>query len=116
MTVTTDWTTHASERLIDLVSKAHDASHYLLVPRTVVTAHSTAEVAEVMAGAARDGRTLTFRSGGTSLSGQALSADILLDVRGNFRGVVVLDDGARVRCQPGATIRSVNARLHLLGS
>ena len=54
---------------------------------------------------------LTFRSGGTSLSGQAGTDGILLDTRMNFRGIQVLDGGARVRCQPGATVRAVNARL-----
>ena len=54
---------------------------------------------------------LTFRSGGTSLSGQAGGDGVLVDVRRHFRDVEVLDDGARVRVQPGVTVRQVNARL-----
>ena len=54
---------------------------------------------------------LTFRSGGTSLSGQAVTDGILVDTRRHFRGIEVLDDGARVRVGPGATVRQVNARL-----
>ncbi|MEK8228289.1 FAD-binding oxidoreductase [Oerskovia sp. M15] len=34
-----------------------------------------------------------------------------MDTRTRFTRVEVLDDGARVRCQPGATLRSVNGRL-----
>jgi len=98
-------------RLIDRVGMAHDASHYLLIPEVVITATDTAHVASVMAQARRDGKHVTFRSGGTSLSGQALSDSILLDVRKNFRGVTVLDGGERVRCQPGATILNINAHL-----
>lgn len=94
---------------------AHDASHYLVTPRAVVTASSAADVAAVMRQASAEGRKVTFRSGGTSLSGQALSGDVLLDVRQNFRGVTVLDDGLRVRCEPGATIRNVNAHLARFG-
>ena len=59
----------------------------------------------------RLGVPLTFRSGGTSLSGQALSDSVLVDTRTGFTGIEVLDDGRRVRVQPGATIRAVNTRL-----
>ncbi|WP_420175527.1 FAD-binding and (Fe-S)-binding domain-containing protein [Luteococcus sp. OSA5] len=104
-----------SERLVDRIGMAHDASHYLVTPRVVVTAASVADVAAVMRQAAQQGRRVTFRSGGTSLSGQALSDDVLLDVRQNFRGVTVLDQGQRVRCEPGATVRSVNAHLAPFG-
>ena len=44
---------------------------------------------------------LTFRSGGTSLSGQAVTDGILVDTRRHFRRIEVLDDGARVRVRPG---------------
>ncbi len=54
---------------------------------------------------------MTFRSGGTSLSGQGQTSGLLVEVRRNFRRVEVLDAGARVRVAPGATVRSVNARL-----
>ena len=100
-----------SRRLVDRVSKAHDASHYLLTPQAVVTARSVDDVARTLAAARADGVPVTFRSGGTSLSGQALSDGILLDTRTHFRGVEVLDGGERVRCQPGATLRSVNGHL-----
>lgn len=100
-----------SDRPLDLRAQAHDASHYLLHPRAVVTARDTADVAEVMRACTRLGVPLTFRSGGTSLSGQALSDSVLVDTRAGFTGIEVLDDGARVRVQPGATIRAVNTRL-----
>ena len=54
---------------------------------------------------------LTFRSGGTSLSGQGVTDGILVDTRRHFRDIEVLDGGARVRVGPGATVRQVNARL-----
>ncbi|MCW2818154.1 MAG: FAD-binding oxidoreductase, partial [Marmoricola sp.] len=100
-----------SDRPLDLRAQAHDASHYLLHPHAVVTARDTADVAEVMRACTRLGVPLTFRSGGTSLSGQALSDSVLVDTRTGFTGIEVLDDGARVRVQPGATIRAVNTRL-----
>lgn len=100
-----------SDRAIDLHATAHDASHFLLIPQAVVTAANAAEVGALMAASAAQGIPLTFRSGGTSLSGQAVSDSVLVDVRRNFRDIEVLDDGARVRVKPGATVRSVNNRL-----
>ncbi|WP_324650257.1 FAD-binding and (Fe-S)-binding domain-containing protein [Georgenia sp. H159] len=102
-----------STREVDLARLSHDASHYLLRPRAVVTATSTEQVAAVMAAAGRAGTPvpLTFRAGGTSLSGQAVGDGVLVDVRRHQQDVEVLDDGARVRCQPGAVLRRVNAAL-----
>ncbi|MFD9697580.1 FAD-binding and (Fe-S)-binding domain-containing protein [Lentzea sp. NPDC059081] len=98
-------------RISDRLAFAHDASHYLLTPRAVVTPRDAAEVAALLRVAADRRVPLTFRSGGTSLSGQATADGVLVDTRRHFRAVEVLDDGARVRVQPGATVRSVNLRL-----
>ncbi|MFJ3034964.1 FAD-binding and (Fe-S)-binding domain-containing protein [Curtobacterium pusillum] len=99
--------TRASDRL----AASHDASHYLLTPSVVVTPADVHELAAVLAVARADGTPVTFRSGGTSLSGQAGSDGVLVDTRRNFRSIEVLDDGARVRTGPGATVRAVNTRL-----
>lgn len=90
---------------------AHDASHYLLQPRAVLRPRDESEVGRIFAAAAEAGAGLTLRSGGTSLSGQAVTDQLLVDVRRHFKGVEVLDQGARVRVQPGVTVRQVNARL-----
>ncbi|MCL3861727.1 FAD-binding and (Fe-S)-binding domain-containing protein [Actinotalea sp. K2] len=100
---------------IDVAAMAHDASHYLLTPRAVVTPRTAAEVASLLRVAAGSGTPVTFRSGGTSLSGQASTAGLLVDTRRRFTEVEVLDDGRRVRCQPGVTLRQVNARLARYG-
>lgn len=103
-------------RPLDLLARAHDASHYLLHPAAVVTPGNTAQVAEVLRACSRLGLPLTFRGGGTSLSGQAISDSVLVDTRTGFQGVGVLDGGARVRVQPGVTVRTVNAHLAAYGS
>lgn len=106
-------------RMIDRVAYANDASHYLLTPDAVVVAADAAEVGAVLRGATASRTPVTFRSGGTSLSGQSSGAGVLVDVRQGFGRVDVLDGGRRVRSQPGATVRQVNARLlrhgHRLG-
>ncbi|MEB7505927.1 FAD-binding and (Fe-S)-binding domain-containing protein [Arthrobacter koreensis] len=104
-----------STREIDRRKMAHDASHYLLVPQAVATPSSTAEVAQLLRRSRELGIPATFRSGGTSLSGQAVSDSLLIDTRHHFRDIEVLDGGARVRVAPGATVRSVNSRLAAFG-
>jgi D-lactate dehydrogenase len=39
----------------------------------------------------------------------------MIDTRRNFRSIEVLEDGAKVRVQPGATVRAVNTRLARFG-
>ena len=102
-------------RATDRLAYAHDASHFVLTPQAVVVPRDAAEVGRLFATARRAGVPLTFRSGGTSLSGQAVTGGILADTRRHFRRVEVVDDGARVRVGPGATIRQVNARLAAYG-
>ena len=104
-------TTTAFDRVIAAV----DASHFLLTPRAVVTPRSIDEVARLFRYATERGDPLTFRSGGTSLSGQGVTDGILVDTRRNFRAITVLDDGLKVRVQPGATVRAVNTRLLRFG-
>ncbi len=106
-----DVLTRASDRL----RMAHDASHYLLTPDAVVTPQDAAQVAALLRHSAEQGLPLTFRSGGTSLSGQAVTDHVLVDTRRHFRDLQILDDGSRVRVQPGVTLRQVNARLARYG-
>ena len=94
---------------------AHDASHVLLLPVAVVTPRDAEEVSRLLRATAGAGLPLTFRSGGTSLSGQAGGDGVLADVRRHFSTIEVLDDGARVRVEPGVTVRQVNARLARFG-
>ena len=95
-------------RALDLVRYASDASPYRLIPQAVVMARDADDVARAFALGRRLGVPVTLRSGGTSLNGQAQSAGILLDVRRNFAGIRVLDDGARVRVGPGTVLGRVN--------
>lgn len=104
-----------STRDLDRRAMAHDASHYLLIPQGVATPRNADDVGHLLRRSRELNLPATFRSGGTSLSGQALSDSLLINTRQHFRGIEVLDGGARVRVQPGATIRSVNARLAAFG-
>ncbi|WP_127354575.1 FAD-binding and (Fe-S)-binding domain-containing protein [Actinacidiphila soli] len=102
-------------RASDRLARANDASHYMLTPQAVVAPDSAEEVGRLLRATAALGVPLTFRSGGTSLSGQGVTDGVLVDTRRHFRDIEVLDGGARVRVQPGAVVRQVNARLAPFG-
>ncbi|MGP9694759.1 FAD-binding and (Fe-S)-binding domain-containing protein [Brachybacterium sp. AOP25-B2-12] len=72
---------------------------------------SEADVITLLREAVRTREPLTFRAGGSSLSGQAQSDAVLADVRRHFTDLEVLDGGDRVRVGPGVTLHTVNAHL-----
>mgnify|MGYP001424635850 CR=1 FL=1 len=105
------WSTETSTR----TAMAHDASHYLLTPEAVVTPRTLGEMTAALVRAHQARVPVTFRAGGTSLSGQGVGAGLLVDIRRHFNRFEVLDDGARVRCEPGVLLQRVNAALRPYG-
>ena len=102
-------------RVIDRYRTSSDASHFRLIPEAVATPTNAEQVAQLFRYASEKKTSVTFRSGGTSLSGQAVSDALLIDTRRHFRAIEVLNGGAQVRVQPGATVRAINARLARFG-
>jgi D-lactate dehydrogenase len=100
-------------RLVDVVSYAADAGFYHLVPKAVVQPVSIDEVRALFALCRRLNIPLTFRAGGSSLSGQAITDGILADISQHWRKVQPLNEGAAVKVQPGVTGSVVN---HMLKS
>ncbi len=98
-------------RPIDRLGRSADASIYRLIPEVIVRPRGVGEVCELLAWARRRGRHVTFRAAGTSLSGQAVSDDVLVEIGPFFRGARVLDDGARVWTQPGVVGGHLNRLL-----
>lgn len=95
-------------RATDLVRYASDASPYRKMPKAVIMAGDAADVAKVLEFGRREEVPVTFRSGGTSLSGQAQTDGILVDVRKHFSGVEVLEDGRKARVKPGTILGHAN--------
>jgi D-lactate dehydrogenase len=98
-------------RPIDRLGRSTDASIYRLVPEAIVRPRDVAEVRALFAWARDRGRHLTFRAAGTSLAGQAVTDDVLVELAPFFRGVRVLDDGGRIAAQPGVVGGHVNRLL-----
>lgn len=98
-------------RPIDRVAFAADASFYRLVPQAVVLAADEAEIQRLFALSRAHRVPLTFRAAGTSLSGQAITDGVLVEIKRHWGGIAIEDEGRRVRVQPGAVGAHVNARL-----
>ncbi len=103
-------------RPIDLVAHASDASFYRLIPQAVVRPKGIAEVQALFRLSHERGIPITFRAAGTSVSGQAISDGLLVDISRLWRDVSVEDGGKRVRTQPGVIAGHVNARLAPFGA
>jgi D-lactate dehydrogenase len=91
-----------------------DASFYRLVPKVVVRVRTVAEVQAVLGLARRHAVPLTFRAAGTSLSGQAVTDSVLVQLDG-WKGRRVVDGGAAVVLEPGVVGVEANALLAPLG-
>ncbi len=99
------------DRPVDLIAFASDASFYRLIPRAVVFAGSIEEVRALFRLSHDRRLPLTFRAAGTSLSGQAVTDGVLVEVARHWRGIQVLDKGAKVKVQPGVIGAHVNHAL-----
>lgn len=104
------------DRPIDRIAFASDASFYRLIPRAVVLAQSVEEVAALFRLARETKIPVTLRAAGTSLSGQAVTDGLLVEVARHWRTVKVEEGGKRFRTQPGAIGASVNAALRPYGA
>src|ERR1700758_1526288 len=67
-------------RPIDLIAYASDASFYRLIPKAVVLSRGIEEIQALFRFSHDAGIPLTFRAAGTSLSGQAVTDGILVEV------------------------------------
>lgn len=94
---------------------SRDASHFLMIPGDVQEADSIDDVVRLFREAASRKQAITFRSGGSSLSGQAVTKGLLVDTRRKFSHTKVLDGGRRILVEPGVTVRHANALLLRFG-
>jgi D-lactate dehydrogenase len=92
-----------------------DASFYRLVPKIVAKAMTPDEVTRLLGIAARLEVPVTFRTAGTSLSGQAVTDSVLVVLAGGWRGWEILDGGGRIALEPGVIGAEANALLAPLG-
>jgi D-lactate dehydrogenase len=103
-------------RPIDLIAFASDASLYRLIPQAVVQPVDANEMRQLFQFSREKKIPLTFRGGGTSLSGQAITDGILVDVGRYWRSASVEDGGRLLRVEPGLIGQQANNLLKNYGA
>jgi D-lactate dehydrogenase len=83
------------------IAYANDASYFHLVPQAIVQPNSVREIQALFQFTQQNHIPMTFRAAGTSLSGQAVTDGILVDISKHW-GNYQVEEGARlIRTQPG---------------
>lgn len=100
---------------IERLAWGTDAGFYRYVPEEVLHPATEQQVQQILARAHREHKSITFRAAGTSLSGQACGPSILMVTGKKWEQYEVLDNGKRIRLQPGIVGARVNQILKPYG-
>ena len=98
-------------RLIDRIAYANDASYFRLVPQAVVQPNSIREIQSLLKFSQQNKIPMTFRAAGTSLSGQAVTDGILVDVSKHWGNYSIEAEARHIRFQPGIVGGFINMAL-----
>ncbi len=88
-----------------------DASFYRLIPKIVIKTDNAKEVQDIIELSHSMNLSITFRAGGTSLSGQAISDSILVITSRNFSNFKISPDASFISLQPALTGAQANGLL-----
>jgi len=98
-------------RLIDRHSYARDASFYRLIPEVVVQPINEKEIIDLFTYSQKVKLPLVFRAAGTSLSGQAITDGILVEVSRYWQDFFFDKEKQTIQLEPGLIGANVNRRL-----
>ena len=104
-----------STKAIDRLAWGTDAGFYRILPEEVLMPANEGDVQRILFRAQQEGKHVTFRAAGTSLSGQAIGDSLLVVCGKKWERHEILDDGARIRLQPGIVGGRVNEILRPFG-
>ena len=100
---------------LDLTADSRDASFYSIKPEVIVKPSDEFDIIALLEYASLNGKSLTFRAAGTSLSGQSLTSSVLVDLSGSWKSVEVIENGNKIKSQPGVIGENLNRKLHPYG-
>ncbi|OLN32745.1 FAD-binding and (Fe-S)-binding domain-containing protein [Desulfosporosinus metallidurans] len=78
-----------------------DASFYRLIPKIILKARTPEEITRILKASQDFKVPVTFRTAGTSLSGQAVTDSVLIVLQGAWRSYSILDSGEKIALEPG---------------
>jgi D-lactate dehydrogenase len=88
-----------------------DASFYRLIPQIVVRAGSEDEIVKIVKLADIHNISVTFRAAGTSLSGQAITDSVLIQLGDGWDNYEISPDAKTIKLQPGVIGGNANKYL-----
>lgn len=97
------------------LAKGTDAGLYRLIPERVEIVNSEEEVQEILAECRVIGKPLTFKAGGTSLSGQTITDSVLVEIGPDFGKIKISEDGRSATFPCGITGDHANRLLKRYG-
>ena len=103
------------KKYIERLAWGTDAGFYRMIPEEVLHPTTEAEVQAILARAHKEGKHITFRAAGTSLSGQAISDSLLVVCGKKWEQYTVHDNGKSITLQPGIVGQRVNEILKPYG-
>lgn len=100
---------------IDILTNATDASFYRYVPKAVVTPETDQDIINLFLWCRRFNRYITFRASGTSLSGQALTDGVLVDLKNGWKNYDVSPEGDYISSDCNVIAGKINEKLKKIG-
>ncbi|MBO7455405.1 MAG: FAD-binding oxidoreductase [Paludibacteraceae bacterium] len=104
-----------SKAYIQRLAWGTDAGFYRLIPEQVLHPSDESQVQQIIARAHREGKHITFRAAGTSLSGQAISDSLLVVCGKKWERYELHNGGETITLQPGIVGQRVNDILRPYG-
>ncbi|MEN9685726.1 MAG: hypothetical protein RLZZ28_1512 [Bacteroidota bacterium] len=97
--------------LTDRYAFAGDAGFYYLLPQAIVQPATIEDIRQLFLFSKKYSVPLTFRTGGTSLSGQSITDGILADLSKHWKKIIPLNNGSQIKVEPAAIGAHVNHAL-----
>ena len=103
------------KKYIERLAWGTDAGFYRLIPQEVLHPATEQDVQSILARAHKEGKHITFRAAGTSLSGQAISDSLLVVCGKKWEQYTIGKDAKTITLQPGIIGQRVNEILRPYG-
>ena len=97
------------------LAKGTDAGLYRLVPERVEIVNSDETLIQVLQECRETKKPVTFKAGGTSLSGQTITNSVLIEIGPDYGHAQILDEGQRVKLPCSITGEAANRLLQPYG-
>ena len=103
------------KKYIERLAWGTDAGFYRMIPQEVLHPSNEKDIQSILARAQKEGKHITFRAAGTSLSGQAISDSLLVVCGKKWEQYYIHDNAQTITLQPGIVGQRVNEILKPYG-